>query len=111
MLATEYAEFYSIKAQQEGERNLAFRGRVAGALRNMGKIIEAHEAQQDARYESSDKVMTGFFGALAQALHGDYGSTGESQIGDDIAAGIVVQKPQPEMSPEMALALVALFGK
>jgi len=55
--------------------------------------------------------MTVITGALAQALQGvDYGSTGERQIGDDLAAGYVIQNPRPRMSPEEVLLMIALFG-
>ena len=111
MLATEYAKYHGIEAQREGENDTAFRDRVSGALRDAGHLIEAHEAYQDARYEESADVMTGITGALAQALHGvDYGSTGERQIGDDLAAGYVIQNPRPRMSPEEVLLMIALFG-
>lgn len=104
MLATEYAEYYGIEPQREGEHDLAFRSRIAGALRDMGKIIEAHEAQADERFEYSDNVMAGVVGAIAQALQGvDYGVSGEQQVGVDIAAGYVVQDDRPKMSAEMAM--------
>ena len=110
MLATEYAQYYKITLQQEGETDEAFRRRVAGALRDMGCIIEAHEAANDARYEDDDNVMTGIVGALAQAMQGiDYRSKGERQIGNDFAAGTLVQNPKPKMSPEEALLMVTLF--
>lgn len=111
MLATEYAEYYNIEGQREGESDHAFKGRVAGKLRDMGKIIEAHEAQHDERYENSEKVMTGVIGAMAQTLQGvDYGSSGERQIGDDIAAGTIAQDLESDLTPEMALLMVQLFG-
>jgi hypothetical protein len=112
MLATEYAEFYGIEPQGDDESDHAFRCRVAGALRDMGHIIEAHEAQQDKRYEDSQDVMTGVIGAIAQALQGvDYGSAGEQQIGDDIAAGVITQSDELEdVSPEVALLMIQLFG-
>lgn len=88
MLATEYAEYYGIDPQGAEESDPAFRERVAGALRAKGKLIEAHEAFQDARYEDSDDVMGGIIGALAQALGGvDYGMDDVRKIEDDIATG------------------------
>jgi|SRR3990167_5147979 len=111
VLATEYAKYHGIEAQRKSESDIAFRGRVSGALRDAGHLIEAHEAYQDARYEESANVMTVITGALAQALQGvDYGSTGERQIGDDLAAGYVIQNPRPRMSPEEVLLMIALFG-
>jgi len=109
MLATEYAKYYGIKEQQPDESDDTFRHRVAGELRDMGKLVEAHEAQRDERIEQSDDVMSGVMGAVAQALQGvDYGVTGEQQVGCDIAAGGIVQNPQPEMSVEMALLAMML---
>jgi hypothetical protein len=111
MLATEYAGYYGIAPQGESEPDGTFRSRVAGALRDQGKVIEAHEAQQDARYEDNDDVMTGIMGAVAQAMQGrNYGRRGESQVGDDIAAGTCVRYPKPEIDPAMALMMIALFG-
>ncbi len=76
----------------------------------MGKIIEAHEAYQDKRYEDSDSVMTGITGAVAQAFQGvDYGSHGERQVGDDIAAGILAQAPKREVDPMMMLLACFAF--
>lgn len=95
MLATEYAEYYKIEAQKESESDLDFRQRVSVALREMGHIIEAHEAYQDQRYEESDNVMTGLFGAIAQALQGTH--YGGDPVGNDIAAGLLVRH---QMSPE-----------
>ncbi len=51
LLATDYAEWYKIAPQAEGEPDRAFQSRVAGALRDMGNVIEAHEAQSNSRYE------------------------------------------------------------
>jgi len=112
MLATEYAQYYDIEAQREGEHDSAFRSRIAGVLRDQGRLIEAHEAQQDARCDESGMVNTGIMGAIAQAFHGvDYGVSGEQQVGVDIAAGVVMQHPEEKMTPEGALMAMALFGK
>ena len=54
--------------------------------------------------------MAGVMGAVVQALQGvDYHVSSEQQVGCDIAAGAIVQNPQPEMSTEMAL-LAMLLG-
>lgn len=108
-LATEYAQYYQIDPQQEGENDADFRGRVAGVLRDSGKIIEAHEAFNNERYEDSQDVMTGIFGAVAQTMQGaNYGSKGEQQVDDDFAAGVVAQKPKED--PTAALLALLLFG-
>lgn len=112
MLATEYAQYYGIASQGEGEADMVFRNRVSGALRDMGHIIEAHEAWQDKLYDQSDDVMTGVIGAVAQVLQGvDYGSRGASQVGDDIAAGAIVQNPQHKMDANMALFAMLLLSR
>ena len=121
MLATDYAKYYGISPQAEGESDHAFRERVSGALRSQGKLIEAHEAFQDARYDDPGRggdVQTGIMGALAFALEGRgfrgdpvRPCDGAGQVGDDIAAGTLAQAPKkPQMSPEMALLALALFG-
>ena len=108
MLVAEYAGYYNIAPQAEGESDTNFRHRVAGELRNQGHIIEAHEAQQNARYDESSNVMDGIAGAMAMALQGvNYGSTGSRLVGDEIAAGAVVRNPKPEMS--MAEIMIAMM--
>jgi hypothetical protein len=103
------ASYYQIELQKEGELDRDYRNRVAGALRDKGLLIEAHELHSGKRWdaEGSD-VMTGVIGALAQKLQGvDYGSSGYRQIGDDIAAGTIVQHKR-ETSPEMALIAILM---
>lgn len=95
MLATEYAKYYGVEEQRKDEPDIAFRGRVSTALRNMGHVIEAHEAYWDERYEDSDSVMTGLFGAVAQALQGT--QYRGDLVSNDIAAGTLVRH---QMSPE-----------
>lgn len=110
----EHAKYYGITEQAEGETDAEFRGRVAGVLRDQGHIIEAHEIFTGRRYDAEDgqDVVTGIMGALAQAMQGvDYHSTGERRLGDDFAAGTLIQNPKPEMSAEMALLAVMLLGK
>ena len=114
MLATKYAKYYDIPAQLDGESDAAFMARVAGELRNQGRIVEAHEASQNKRYDEDggDMVMTGLYGAMAMALQGvDYGSTGDTLIGDEIAAGLIATAPKRDTDPLMALLAMALFGK
>jgi len=108
MLATEYAEYYRVEAQNDNEDDYTFRNRVANALRGMGRIIEAHEVFQDERYEQSDTVMGGVTGAIAQALQGTNYS-GDA-IGNDVASGIVAQDDRLGLTPDMALMMMELFG-
>lgn len=114
MLATEYAGYYGIAAQGVNESDIDFRHRVAGALRDKGNVIEAHEAQQDKRYDEDggDMVTSGIVGAVAMALQGkDYGSRGSSRVGDEIAAGVIAQSPpKPKMSVDEVMLMVAMFG-
>lgn len=103
------ANYYKIETQRDGESDRDYRNRVAGALRDKGLLIEAHEIHSGKRWdaEGSD-VMTGVIGALAQAVQDvDYGSSGYRQIGDDIAAGTVIQHKR-ETSPEMALIAILM---
>ena len=95
MLATKYAQYYKIEAQQKDESDMDFRQRVSVTLREKGHIIEAHEAYQDKFCEDSDNVVTGIFGAIAQALSGT--RYGGDPVGNDIAAGTLVRY---QMSPE-----------
>ena len=72
-LANQYAQYYGI-SRKTGETNETFKNRVAGILRGMGRIIEAHEAFSGIRYEdaqSQDGLATtwaGIVGAVASAL-------------------------------------------
>ena len=112
MLATEYANYYNIIPQQPEEDDYEFRHRIAGELRDMGKIVEAHEAQRDERIEQSDDVMQGVMGAVAQALHGiDYGVSGVQQVGCDIAAGAIVKGPRPKIDRELAMLTALLLAE
>jgi hypothetical protein len=109
-----YVKYYELEGQKEGEDDTAYRHRIAGELRDMGKIIEAHEVYHGKRWDSEDgaDVMTGITGATAQALHDvDYGRAGQRQIDDDFAAGVVALNPRPKMTPEMVVMMLELFGK
>lgn len=115
MQANLYVGSYGIEPQGESESNQAFKSRVAGVLRDSNMLIEAHEVTQDARWDDPDKgddVMGGVIGAMAQALHGvDYGVSGDSQIGADIAAGVIAQDDTPQRSASEMLLLALMFGK
>lgn len=90
-----HARDFKLVPQGAQECDSAFRHRVAGALRDRGHLIEAHEAQQDRRYDDPDgdvDVLAGVTGALAQAQQGiDYHVRGEQQVGSDIAAGALIR--------------------
>lgn len=107
-------EAYKLAPQGDTEDDYNFRHRIAGELRDMGKIIEAHEAQQDARWDDESKgedVQAGIMGAMAQALQGvDYHVHGEQQVGCDIAAGMYVKHAKPKMTADQALLMVMLMG-
>lgn len=111
------AEEFGIAGKGEDEGVSAFRHRVAGALREMGHIIEAHEAQTDRLYNDPgngllDDPMTGIIGAVAQVTGGiDYGSSdGIQQVGDDMAVGTVVRLPEEKMNPDVTMLMLALMG-
>lgn len=117
MLATEYARSFNLEAQKQGESDSDFKCRVAGELRNRGRIIESHEALNDGLYDQNKSTMTGIVGALAFAMagrrfNGDpiHPTNGKRQVDDDFAAGVLTQNPKPSMSPETALLMVSLFG-
>ena len=99
-ITTQRAEEFSIEAQREGESDASFKDRVSGEIREMGHMIEAHEAYNNSLYNDTDDggAMTGIVGAMAQALQGtNFGArTGSQQVGDDIAAGHIVQSPEQE---------------
>lgn len=111
MLATEYANYYNIPPQMENESDNQFQHRVAGALRDAGLIIEAHEAQHNARYDENDNVMAGITGAIAMALQGvNYGSTGSRLVGDELAAGTIALAPKSDFSADELMIAMMLRG-
>lgn len=85
--------------QIEGESDSAYRSRIAGVLRGNGQIIEAHEVYSGRRWDDPEQSttgpMAGIMGATAQVFNGHEYSPHdpERQIGDDIAAGVVVSIP------------------
>lgn len=86
--------------QQEAESDFRYRDRIAGVLRDEGRIIEAHEVASGRRYDDPEQgdrgPMVGIVGALAQALAGHNYSPydPERQVGDDIAAGVTATTPR-----------------
>lgn len=115
MLATEYAGYFNIPPQSEGESDSVFRDRVSGALRAAGYVIEAHEVAQNTRYDADDgdMVLAGILGAVSMAYRGkNYGQAGSTLVGDEIAAGVIEQSPEkPRMSALEIEILLALRGK
>lgn len=93
-LANQYAQYYGI-SRETGETNETFKNRVAGILRGMGRIIEAHEAFSGTRYEdaqSQDGLATtwaGIVGAVASEMRPISAAQRDpyQQIGDDLAIG------------------------
>jgi hypothetical protein len=90
-----YGEYYGM-VQKDGEDDSDYRSRVAGELRRQGKLIEAHEAFSGRRWNDPEQGIAGptagIIGAVAQSLKGfEYSPRDpERQIGDDIAAGVVI---------------------
>ncbi len=113
-ITKQHAEYFRLPPQGADESDYNFRHRIAGSLRDMGKLIEAHEAQQDARWDDEsrgDDVTAGVMGALVQALQGvNYHVQGEQQVGTDIVAGLYTRHKKPDPSPEEMLLMVELFG-
>lgn len=84
-------------ARNQGETNDAYRIRLSGVLRGGGRIIEAHEVYTGRRFDDPDQgptgPMLGITGAVAlemQGIHFSYRDP-ESQVGDDMAAGMIAQ--------------------
>lgn len=106
MLATEYAEYYEIEAQREGESDMDFRLRIASTLREKGHIIEASEAYHDQRYEESDTVVSALFGEVGRAMGKvpQYSKPGtHSDEGDKVAAGTILRHKEDNPDPMMLL--------
>ena len=111
MLATEYAKYYKIKPQCDGESDEDFRLRVSNALRDMGKIIEAKEAYLNRRYEDSESVLDSVAGEIGRAMGmiPQYSRPGTHEDeGDKLAAGAIARNRRDEPDP-MALLLAALM--
>lgn len=94
-ITAQRAQEYGIEGQREGESDAAFRDRVGGALREAGHPIEAHEALRNCLYDDPEGgAMEGIIGAVALAMNqsGFRPNAGASQLGDDIAAGLLVRR-------------------
>lgn len=100
------AQEFGLPPQGEDESDAAFRYRISSSLRDMGHIIEAHEAYQNALFDTSDAVVTGILGGVTQEFKQDYGKNDGSRVGDDIATGILVKNPQ---EPNPWAVLLAAF--
>jgi hypothetical protein len=100
-----YADHYHYEPQQEGEDDNAFSERVANELRHDGHIIEAHELQSGQLWDDpAGQALTGITGAVANAMY----RPGHESLGEDIAAGVIVQAPKkPEIPVELLLALIS----
>lgn len=109
---TTLQEACGLPAQRQDELDVDFQRRIAGALRDMGKLIEAHEALHNARYDSgSDNgvAITGVMGAIAQALQGiNYGVSGRPQVECDHVAGEYLQKKKKDIPVEMLEFLLGI---
>ena len=114
-ITTQRQAEFGLPPQGRSETDTAFRHRIAGALRQAGHLVEAHEAQQNCLYDdpANPMPMLGIAGALAQALQGRVYSphNGVNQVGDDIAAGgYVVCAPSKESKAQLLLLLMLLMG-
>ncbi len=106
-------ESFQLPPQGAEESDLSFRRRIAGELRDLGHIIEAHEAMQNERYDSDNArgadVMAGIAGAMVQALRKvDYHVTGANQADCDLVAGLYIKHKEPDPSPESILMMMDL---
>lgn len=105
-----HAETFELQLQKKGESDEAFRSRVSSTLRDMGHVIEAHEAYQDDWFDQNSDVQTALLGYTAQAMQNrDYGLTDGEQVGMDIAAGEIAKAPKHD-DDGLLIAFAMLFG-
>lgn len=120
LVTAQRAQEYNLPPQGPDESESAFKNRISGALRDMGHIIEAHEAATGKLYNDGgddpmSNPMTGIMGVLAQKMQGvDYHQSASNQVGMDVAAGYVATHKKPGalegLSPELLVMAAALFG-
>lgn len=104
-ITEERAKEFGIQQQRENETHSAFRYRVSERLRQMGYIIEAHEAQTDHLYDDPNgNAMIGITGAVAKSIQRKHYPG--SEVATDIAAGVVVSEPENPLRD----ALLLLFA-
>lgn len=111
-----HAADFGLPPQEPNESDSNFRHRIAGALRDKGCIVEAHEAQNNCRFDDPEggaAVTSGLRGAMAMAMaNTTYGQHGPSLVGCEMAAGIVVSAPKkPDVSADMLMLLMAMGGR
>ena len=108
MITKQRAQEFGIEAQREDESDFEFRDRVSNSLRAMGHLIEAHEAFSNKLYDDpTGDAMTGIIGAVAQAMQGK--SYRGNQIANDIATGVVAQRPKNDLADALIL-MMAMIG-
>jgi hypothetical protein len=107
-ITAQRANEFNIKPQQHDESEQAFRQRVSSTLRDMGYVIEAHEAFADKLYDEGN-TMDGIIGYVAQAMQGV--SYSGDKIGNDIAAGVVAKKPKRDDTADALLLMMAMLGR
>lgn len=110
----ELARAGDISPQGINEGDSAFRDRVSGELRARGCIIEAHEALHNQRFDEhggETGPMAGIMGAVAVLFSGkNYGSSGSTRVGDEIAADVVARKPLVGDSEAGLMAALAIMS-
>jgi hypothetical protein len=116
--AYQYVEYLELEGPREDESGVRFRERISGALRDRGMVIEAHEALRGRRWSASadpglghpDSVLTGLAGHVAITMQrgAPYSHDGVSQVGDEIAAGVVMTNR--DRSGEAIAAAFAILG-
>lgn len=111
-ITAQRANEFGLEPQGEKESDTAFRERISGKLRDMGQLVEAHEAHANALYDDPEGgAMTGIMGAVSQALQRtNYGSSGSGAVGIDIAAGTVASKPSDPAADAMLVLFATLLG-
>lgn len=116
--AIEMASYLGLEGQGDEESDRDFRLRVAGVLRDKGRIIEAQEIRTGRRFDDPsnpplgepNNPMTGILGASAAALQGiDFHTRGETRVEDEAVIGRLALEP-PDPTERAILAAFDLLG-
>lgn len=114
-IAQQYASHYNLEPKGDQESNARFRERVADHVRKQGLYVDAHEVLNNCYHdekregEDANPVVTGVTGVCALGLNGTLGRRATT-VGDDIAAGVVVQNHDPDRDEALILWAMMLGG-
>jgi len=106
-LAASHARTFGLAPQEASESGSEFRDRISGQLRDMGRIIEAHEAWQGKYYDEGTEVISALIGNLAQQMQGvNYNVKDGPGVGMDIAAGMLIDGRKESNLPDFLMKLL-----